>query len=288
MKISAELIKSLMKAIRQQERMDGALKWAPNRSLFMSLIEDNEYYFAAKLKNQDLKKVNYYENKILTEGKNNKYYDLIEEAKNKSQHRELNQLFIDELKSNVTHDEFDFSITEDLGETAIDHLINAAHIYRFCYINFPNANVKNEFSMTVTNAYLEKNNIGNFTLLLSEVINSNIVYFNSSIMDENQFVVMFLKLMAGQIKKNVERIEKTQEVYEKNSIKLNKYGSNIQNYITGNVVFTISDFASVNNISYNTAKKYLKELVIEEILVPIKISKHNAFVYTDVYNIWLK
>ena len=41
-------------------------------------------------------------------------------------------------------------------------------------------------------------------------------------MDENQFVVMFLKLMAGQIKKNVERIEKTQEVYEKNSIKLNK------------------------------------------------------------------
>ena len=87
---------------------------------------------------------------------------------------------------------------------------------------------------------------------------------------------------------NVERIEKTQEVYEKNSIKLNKYGVNIQNYITGNVVFTISDFASVNNISYNTAKKYLKELVIEEILVPIKISKHNAFVYTDVYNIWLK
>ena len=43
MKISAELIKTLMKAIRQQERMDGALKWSPNRALFMGLIEDNEY-----------------------------------------------------------------------------------------------------------------------------------------------------------------------------------------------------------------------------------------------------
>ena len=58
MKISAELIKTLMKAIRQQERMDGALKWSPNRALFMGLIEDNEYYFAEKIKNQDLKKVN--------------------------------------------------------------------------------------------------------------------------------------------------------------------------------------------------------------------------------------
>ena len=51
-------------------------------------------------------------------------------------------------------------------------------------------------------------------------------------MDENQFVVMFLKLMAGQIKKNVERIEKTQEIMKWYQEFINNAPDELNGFIT--------------------------------------------------------
>ncbi len=288
MKVSAELINSLMKVIRLQEQQEAILKWSSNQMVFRQAILDNELYFATKIKKQKFKKVEFYEKKNFRTNDNSPYYNLIKEASEKIKHRDFNQLLVDDLKSNFTYDEFKVEYSDTWKKTAIDHLITAIYIYRYCYINFPNYDMKNEFSTVMMNCYLTENDNKEQGLFISEVLNSNIVFLNATIVDETKFVLFFLKLIYGQLKKNIHRINNTEKLYTDSFESFENYGENIQYYITTKVVFTISDFADDNNLSYNTAKKYLRELVENKTLKPFKISKHNAFVYVDIYNIWVK
>jgi hypothetical protein len=286
MKVSAELLKVLMRTIRHVERLEGVFTWSNHNQIYMNQILENELFFSAKIKNQDLKKINFYENRLL--GREDLYSDLIDDAISKIKHRDLNKLLIEDLKKNVTYDVYEPTELEFINLDTIDNLINAGLIYHKCYLNFPNNDMKNEFATTIANYYMAKIGVSNFHMLFSEALNSNSVIFNASMLEREKFVIIYLKLIEGQCKKNYERIIKSERLIADNKIHFAKYGKKLEDYINTNTVFTITNFTEQNNISYNTAKKYLSELVELEILQPIKVGKNNAFVYGQMYNIWIK
>lgn len=286
MKISIELINALIKVIRELEELNAIHNWYEYADIVKKQMLDNELYYAAKLKNQDIKKINFYENKILNV--ENKYEQLLKETENRIAIRNFNETFISEMQHGLgyeLYELYDFSVYEKIK---VDYLLNAADLYFEIYNNYPNNNHRLEFATAMVNAYLAKKLNLNFIAYFSEIVNSNNPLYNGTVIDRNKWTLSYLRLLHGQLRKNNERVKHTNVLIRKNKEIFKNYNTNIENYITKETVFTITSFIENNNISYNTGKKYLKDLVEKGILQPIKIGKHNAFVYQDMYDIWLK
>ncbi len=286
MKISMELINALIKVIREMEELNSAQNWFIHADIVKKQMLDNELYYANKLKDQDTKKINFYEKRILNV--ENKYEELLVESEKRIAIRNFNETFISEMQRGLgyeLYELYDFSVYE---KVKVDYLLNAADLYFEIYNNYPNNNHRLEFATAMVNAYMAKKQNLNFIMYFSEIVNSNNPLYNGTVIDRNKWTLSYLRLLHGQLRKNNERVKNTNLLIRKNKELFNNYNESIENYITKETVFTITSFIEHNNISYNTGKKYLKDLVEKGILQPIKIGKHNAFVYQEMYDIWLK
>ncbi len=286
MKISMELINTLIKVSREIEKLNSTLTWYENKEVIESQILSNELYYAQKLKNQDIKKINYYENRILSQ--KDKYEELLIDANERIKLRHFNKNFISEMQRGLGYELYQVYDIAVYEKEKVDYLINASELYYEIYNNYPNNNHRIEFASAMTNAYLAKVLNLNFVIYFSEVINSNNPLFNGTVIDSKKWTITFLRLLHGQIRKNNERIKNTDKLIQDNHELFKEYNENIEKYINKKTVFTITNFIETNGVSYNTGKKYLKNLVDKGILQPVKIGKHNAFVYQDMYDIWLK
>ncbi len=286
MKISIELINTLIKVSREIEKLNSTLNWYENREVVSNQILNNELYYANKLKNQNMKKINYYEDRILNE--KNKYEELLSDSSERIKLRNFNENFIGEMQRGLGYELYKVCEISVYEKEKIDYLINASELYYEIYNNYPNNNYRSEFACAMTNAYLAKKLNINFVIYFSEVINSNNPLFNGTVIDQKKWTITFLKLLHGQLRKNNERIKNTDKLIQNNQELFKGYNDSIEKYINKETVFTITSFIEKNGVSYNTGKKYLKNLVDKGILQPIKIGKHNAFVYQDMYDIWLK
>lgn len=286
MKISIELINTLIKVTREIEKLNSTLNWYENKEIIKNQILSNELYYAQKIKNQDIKKISYYEKRILN--KKDKYEDLLVDTSERIKLRNFNENFISEMQRGLGYELYEVYEIAVYEKEKIDYLINASELYYEIYNNYPNNNHRAEFACPMTNAYLAKKLNINFVIYFSEVINSNNPLFKGTVIDDKKWTITFLKLLHGQVRKNNERIKNTDKLIRDNHELFRGYSENIEKYINKETVFTITDFIENNKISYNTGKKYLKDLVDKGILQPIKIGKHNAFVYQDMYDIWLK
>lgn len=220
--------------------------------------------------------------------KKDKYEDLLVDTSERIKLRNFNENFISEMQRGLGYELYEVYEIAVYEKEKIDYLINASELYYEIYNNYPNNNHRAEFACAMTNAYLAKKLNINFVIYFSEVINSNNPLFKGTVIDDKKWTITFLKLLHGQVRKNNERIKNTDKLIQDNHELFRGYSENIEKYINKETVFTITDFIENNNISYNTGKKYLKDLVDKGILQPIKIGKHNAFVYQDMYDIWLK
>ncbi len=286
MKFSVELISSLMKTIREVEHLNSTLMWYENSDIIYKQIIDNEMYYSRKIKNQNMKKINYYEQKILNGPC--KYEVLINETKERIQLRSFNKMFISEMQRGLGYELYELYDINKYDKQKIDSLINTAELYQEIYKHYPNNNYRAEFATAMCNAYLANKNKSPFTMFFAEVVNSNYPLFTGAVINTEKWPLVFIKLLHGQIRKNNERIKNTNKLINKNKELFANYNSQIENYVTKETVFTITSFIENNDISYNTGKKYLKDLVEKGILQSIKVGKHNAFVYQDMYDIWLK
>ncbi len=286
MKFSVELISSLVKTIREIEHLNATLVWYGNKDIIYKQIIDNEMYYAQKIKNQNMKKINFYENKILSGPC--KYERLIEETNERIELRTFNKIFISEMQRGLGYELYELYDITKYEKEKIDNLINAAELYQEIYTNYPNNNYRAEFATAMCNAYMYSRVKSPFSLFFAEVVNSNYPLFTGAVINSEKWPIVFIRLLHGQIRKNNERIKNTDKLIKKNKSLFSGYNNQIENYVTKETVFTITSFIENNDISYNTGKKYLKDLVEKGILQPIKIGKHNAFVYQDMYDIWLK
>ncbi len=286
MKISIELINTLIKVTREIEKLNSTLNWYENKEIIKNQILITELYYAQKIKNQEIKKISYYEKRILN--KKDKYEELLVDTSERIKLRNFNENFINEMQRGLGYELYEVYEIAVYEKEKIDYLINASELYYEIYNNYPNNNHRAEFACAMTNAYLVKKLNINFVIYFSEVINSNNPLFKGTVIDDKKWTITFLKLLHGQFRKNNERIKNTDKLIQDNHELFRGYNENIEKYINKETVFTITDFIENNKISYNTGKKYLKDLVDKGILQPIKIGKHNAFVYQDMYDIWLK
>ncbi len=286
MKFSVELITSLMKTIREVERLNGSLEWYEHNDIIKKQILDNEMYYSQKIKNQNMKKINFYESKILNGSC--KYEVLINETQERIKLRSFNQMFISEMQRGLGYELYELYDITKYDKEKIDSLVNAAELYQEIYTNYPNNNYRAEFASAMCNAYLSNRLKTPFTMFFAEVVNSNYPLFTGAVINIEKWPIVFIRLLHGQIRKNNERIRNTHKLIEQNKVLFANYSKGIEDYVTKETVFTISSFIESNDISYNTGKKYLKDLVEKGILQPIKIGKHNAFVYQSMYDIWLK
>lgn len=284
MKVSIELLNALMKTIRQVEKANSFYQWSPNSEIMKVHLLDNELYFSRKLNHENIKKFNYYEDKILN--RDNTYDNLLKDMEIKIRHRDFSVGLISELEKNTYSQGFSLMTLEKYNKKAIDPLINAMQIFRDVYTSFSIDEQRYMFASTILNTFLLDLDKDHSRLYISEVIKSNSVLFQSSIMDEQKAIITLMRLLSAQLKKNNERIIATTQLINKYQGDL--YNESIRNYMFKNPVFTISNFTDENNISYNTGKKYLKELVQREIISPVKISRNNAFIFNELYNIWIK
>lgn len=286
MRVSLDLINSLMKAIRQIERQNAALSWSAYGSTLEKHLLENEMYFSLRLKDDYLQKFNYYQTIIL--GENIEYEEMINDSKKLILLRDINNEFVTELLVNKSVYDFQLKNLDSYGKNSIDFLLDASRLFYNSYIEYTNNSQKYEFATVMANAYLSKLSGVSYPLYISEVINSNNVLFTSSFIDEEKFVIAYLKLIEAQIKKNNERFAKFVELSKQNEQHFDEYSVVVRKFLEANAVFTIISFAEECELSYNTAKKYLKELVSDSYLTPVKISRNNAFIYTELYEIWLK
>lgn len=275
-----------MKTIRELEYLEATLTWYGDGDIARKQILDNELYYASKLKDQNMKKIKYYEKKILKDEM--KYQTLLEESSKRIELRDFNANFISEMQRGLGYELYEIYDFRKYDTESIDYLINASMLYREVYTNYPNNNYRNEFATAMTNAYLKNKTKKEFVSYFSEVINSNNPLFSGAVIDDEKWPLIYLRLLHGQLRKNNERIKNMNKLRANNAKYFINYSAEIEKYISSETVFTITNFIEKNNISYNTGKKYLKDLVEKGILQPIKIGKHNAFVYQDMYDVWLK
>lgn len=286
MKVSLDLINSVIRTIRQVERQNAILLHTPGGEILANHLLDNEMYFSMRLKNDQLQKFNYYERKILDgDIEYKKYFD---DAYKLIELREINDGFVSELLRSSSTPEYKIPNLGEYNKSTIDYVVEASKLFYTIYTDFPTNNLRYEIAATISSAFLYKKTNVRYGLQIAEVINSNSVLFQSSFLDPSKFVVAFLKLVEVQVKKNIERINKCIELSKRNEDHFTSYSKNVKNFLDANSVFTISEFTESCELSYNTSKKYLKELVLEGYLTPVKISRNNAFIYTELYEIWLK
>ena len=283
MELSLKNIQYLLKLIRVQTTLDNIIKYSEYGSVYHNHIINNELYFLNKTIDQNLSRKDFYFNCV------NNYHNEINncflDIKRKSEIYDFDTIFLEKIQ---TGNEYQLKI-DDLDKYAkikLDPCINASCLFREVFLKYQNANLRLVYASGITNSYLDKFKTIEFTALISEVIFTNEVLFNSCIIDNKQFMDIFFQLVYAQNKKNLTRIEKTEKLIEKNKTKFLVYGPVITKYIYHEGIFSLTDFVDKNDVSYNTAKKYLKELCEEGILRLIKIGKHNAFVYEELFEIW--
>ncbi len=286
MRISLELVNTLIKTIREIENANSFYKWTEYDEMIKIHIIDNELYFSKKLKDESLKKYEYYEQKIKKD--KNKYLKIIEQTNNKMEYRDFSEQFVNEIitYSGVKNYKLKNILKYNYDKDELDYLINVIKLFQEVYIDFPSNEERYEMASVLMNALLIKKDDSNSNLYLSEVIKSNYILFQSAIIQDEEFIIIFLRLIRAQLQKNNQRIELTIKLYIEYKEIIEK--DNIRQYLFKNTMFTISDFVEDNAISYNTGKKYLKEMVIDEIIIPIKIGRNNAFIFTELYSIWIK
>ncbi len=284
MKVSVELLNALMKTLRQMEKANGFFSWSPYSDIMKVHLLDNELYFRTKLVNEEIKKFNYYEDKILKQESD--YSVLLKDLEIKVLHREFSENLVSELAKYTKAKSYQLSNFDKYSKNSIDYTLNAMQLFKDVYTNFPSNEQRYMFASTMLNAYLKTNDSQQSSIYLAEVIKSNFILFQSSMIDEDKATITLIRLIGAQLKKNNERISKTVELIE--DYEDDFYNETIREYMFKNPVFTISNFTEANNISYNTGKKYLKELVQREVISPVKISRNNAFIFNELYNIWIK
>ncbi len=284
MKVSIDLLSALIKTLRQVEKANGFYMWSPYSEIMKIHLLDNELYFSSKLSNESIKKFNYYEDKILTN--QNAYENLLKNIDVKVNHRDFSESLIRDLAKDTQVSNFMLDDISKYDKTLIDPFINALQVFRDVYTSFPNNEERFMFTSAIFNAFLKVKNEDQNDIYIAEVIKSNYVLFQSSMIDEEKSLITLIRLIEAQLKKNNERAKLTTDLIEKYQDDF--YNESIREYMFKNPVFTISNFTEENGISYNTGKKYLKELVSREIISPVKISRNNAFIFNELYTIWIK
>lgn len=287
MNIHSDLIAALMEAIKESEKVNGALTFSKNRNILNAQFKNNEFYYCDKLVNNNLSRYEYYK-KSLVEQEPSFYNRLFEMANEFCEMQEFDLPLIKEYVKLYQVTQMDLSYIAGSSKATFNHLLYAIALFRQSYISFPVINHKTEFATIVMNSYLKKNDYCNFSILLSEVIFNNYSIFQSAIVEKERFNVIFLKLIIVEMKKISSRFVQVEKLMEFNHEKFVSYGIKIENYISREMIFTITDFVGQNDISYNTGKKYLKELVDAGILENVKIAKHNGYVYRGMLSIWMK
>lgn len=284
MKIDNKLISLLIKAIRSQEEINNILKYSEYGDSFYTQILCNELYYLRKLNNNNFQKRELYEELIFNE--DIRELDILTNSFNKIKAVEFNDVFINEIQNDNRY-LFKFENMQLYNKRPIlDYLINAALIFQDVYINYQLPQDKLIYAEAITNAFLYRKLNMRFNNFVAEAIFSNYAYFKSMITNHDEFITFYLQLMFVQNQKNLDRIHQTLKLIEKNRFVLATYGPAISKYLYFNCMFSISDFTKNVDISYNTAKKYLSTLVKDGILKSIKVGKHNAFIYEDLYKIW--
>lgn len=283
MNISTNLIRNLIRAARTQSELDSVLKYSNYRDCYYAHMLCNEAYFIQKLNDNDLKKRTIYESLITSHSV--KELDYMLNAINKAKYMKFDPLYVESIQIERDYKFMleDFGIAE---RDMIDDLINAALIFQEVYLNYRLPKQKVLFAQMISNAYLQIKGHHTFTTFISEAIFSNLPKFNQAILDQDAFINFYLQLVYAQNHKTLDRIKATDQLIEANEVVLSTYGDNIVDYLYTHSMFSITNFVESVNVSYNTAKKYLRNLVDEGILRSVKVGKHNAFIYDALYTIW--
>ena len=285
MNISLSSISNLIKLIRSQSNLDNIIKHHQYGEIYYELLLNNEIYFLKKLNDEKYTKVQFYEDNIIK--KNVEMFYSFENCKKKT-FLDFDNHLIKSIQLESLDYIYEIEDVEKYKNVKLDPFFNGAKIWRDVYLGYQIPSKKMIYSELITNSFYEKYNISNFNAFISEAIFTNIIQFNNNILDEEKFINYYFQLLYAQNKKNLERIEKTDNLKKEKEEILINYGPVITKYLFTNVMFSISDFVEKNNISYNTGKKYLKKLVDKKILKAVKVGKHNAFVFVEIFQIWSK
>ncbi len=282
MKISTQNICNLVQAIRSQNQLSNMLRYSPYRNCYYANMICNEIYFIKKINNNNFHKRDLYEDLIV----NNNIFemDVLLNAIKNAQIMKLDDLYIKNIQHNkhYTYKIEDFSLYK---EKIIDYLINSSQLFYDVYNDFELPQQKLLYAEIISNQLLNKYTNSLFSTFIAEAIYCNFTRFNQAIINNN-FLNIYLLLVNVQNEKNIERIKKTDQLIKENESLLMAYNANIVKFLYENIMFSITKFVNEINISYNTAKKYLHQLVELKILKSVKVGKHNAFIYEDLYNIW--
>lgn len=285
MNISRSLIRNLVRAARSQSLLDSSLKYSQYRDCYFAHMLCNEVFFLNKINDNEMHKRDIYE--ALITNHSVRELDLYLNAIKKAEYMKFDPLFIESIQQSRDYKYMlsDFSIAE---RDMMDELINAAIIFQEVYLNYNLPQQKILFAQMVSNAYLTIKGHHTFTTFIAEAIYSNFPQFNQAVLDQERFINFYLQLVYAQNQKTLERIKKTDNLISANEITLSTYGKTIVDYLYTHSMFSITNFVEKVNVSYNTAKKYLRILVNEGILRSVKVGKHNAFIYQSLYEIWNK
>lgn len=286
MKLSYQTLSLWIKATKELQYLNATI----DHSIYSNIIKKQllliEIYFSKKLSNPNLSRIEFFSEFV--QKKENGYEMLLVEAEQLIKIREFSNHYVGEI-INMAKFEF-YQLPENLLniQIKVDALYEAAIIFKEVYMHYPNPKDKYKIATVLTNSFLYKNADYGYVTFLGEIINSNHVLFTGSIINQDIWTKVYLKLIHGQTKKNNIRIKNMIAVFEKDREIFEQYDAKIFTYICENLAFTITDFKTSNEISYNTAKKYLNELVELKILEAVKFGKHNAFIYTNLYEVWIK
>ncbi len=283
MNISLSLFKNLIRAVRTSEELNNIIKYSEYGETYLTHMLHNEVFYLRKLSNNEYKKRHLYE-EIITNHQIEEF-DVFKTAISKLNHMSFNELFVQKVQTGM----YNYVIPDISSYKTInlDYLINAGMLFQNTYCNYKMPQAKLLYAEVFSNAFLASNSSNNkFTTLISQAIFSNYDEFVKMITDKNNFIDFYLQLVIAQNKKNLERIKNTEELMNKNKEVLSCYDKKISDYIYKHSMFSISDFVKEVEISYNTGKKYLRELVELEILKSVKVGKHNAFIYQELYHVW--
>lgn len=283
MNISLSLFKNLIRAVRTSEELNNIIKYSEFGETYLTHMLYNEVFYLRKLSDNDYKKRQLYE-EIITNQQIEEFV-VFKTAISKLNHMSFNELFVQKVQTGM----YNYVIPDILSYKTVnlDYLINSGMLFQNTYCNYKMPQAKLLYAEVFSNAFLASNSSsGKFTTLISQAIFSNYDEFVKMITDKNNFIDFYLQLVIAQNKKNLERIKNTQELMAKNEEVLSRYDKKISDYIYKHSMFSISDFVKEVEISYNTGKKYLRELVELEILKSVKVGKHNAFIYQELYNVW--
>lgn len=283
MKIDNKLISQLIRAIRSQEEINNVLKYSDWGDSFYTHILCNELYYLKKIQDNSVQKRDIYE-AIITNSDIHEL-DILTLCFKKSGMYPFNDLFIKQIQNDNNY-EFKINNIDKFDQPILDYLVNAAILFQTVYLNYELPQDKLVYAEAITNSYLHQKLGTKFNCFVAEAIFSNYTQFVQAVIDTDTFISFYLQLVFAQNRKNLDRIDATLDLIKDNEYKIATYGPKVVDYLYNNSMFSITDFTKSVDISYNTAKKYLKNLVDEKILRSVKVGKHNAFIYEKLYAIW--